>query len=95
MTEVEKDFGVLESFNFTPKTKTEINKIIDGVLSAKNGGNEYRWANEDILVIAYAEAIYFIDLLTMRRSVAKKEQDLTLSHEDFIFKRLQKIYIRK
>lgn len=54
MTEVEKDFGVLESFNFTPKTKTEINKIIDSVL-----------------------------------------QDLTLSHEDFIFKRLQKIYIRK
>lgn len=84
MVEVGTDYKTLENFDFTDKMSNQIEKIIDGVLSTKNGTDEYRWANEDVLLIAHPEAVYFIDLLAQRAGEVKKEQDLTLLHEEFI-----------
>jgi hypothetical protein len=67
-------------------TSEKIQEIIDGVKSTDSTQEEYRWANEDIMLISNKHAVFFIDLLSTRGggNKIKEKQDLDLTHDEFI-----------
>jgi hypothetical protein len=82
----EPEYYVLENFTDVSWTSERIQEIIDGVKSTDNTEKEYRWGNEDIIVVSNKHAVFFIDLLSTRGSgkQVREKQDLDLTHVEFI-----------
>jgi hypothetical protein len=84
--EVDSDINVLNRFGDSDWTSERVQDIIEGVKSTDNTEKEYRWGNEDVIVISNKHAVFFIDLLSTRGSgkQVREKQDLDLTHEEFI-----------
>lgn len=67
-------------------TSEKVQEIIDGVKSTDNTEKEYRWGNEDVILISNKHAVFFIDLMSMRgnKNKTKEKQDLDLTHDEFL-----------
>ena len=83
---VKTNLEILKNFGSDDLTSQKIQEIIDGVKSTDNTEKEYRWGNEDVIVISNKHAVFFIDLLSIRGSgkQVREKQDLDLTHEEFI-----------
>jgi|GEM_PF-7134154 len=86
IVEVTGDNDTLSSFSNSDWNLPKLQEIIDGVKATQDTDEEYRWANEDIMVISNKHAVFFIDLLSSRGNgnKAKDKQDLDLTHEAFL-----------
>jgi hypothetical protein len=84
--EVEGNNDTLTNFSNSGWTSHNVQEIIDGVKSTDNTEKEYRWGNEDLIVISNKHAVFFIDLLSTRGSgkQVREKQDLDLTHDEFI-----------
>ncbi len=86
IVDVEGDNDTLTSFSNSGWTSDKVQEILDGVKSTDNTEKEYRWGNEDIIVVSNKHAVFFIDLLSTRGSgkQVREKQDLDLTHDVFI-----------
>jgi len=73
--------GHLTSYDWTSQ---KIKKLIESIKLTRDSSEEYRWQNEDLLIVSNKHGVFFIDLISMRGNTIKEKQDLDLNHDTFI-----------
>jgi len=84
---VESEYKVLNHFTSYDWTPEKAQEIIDGIKSTIANNAEYKWANEDLMLVSHPSVgVIFWDLMKTRGqgSGIKASQDLVLSHQEFI-----------
>ncbi|WP_353159520.1 hypothetical protein [Myroides odoratus] len=81
MVNTEPEQSSLEYLFFSIYNKNQIQTIIDGVLSTKDSGKEYKYQTEgdDLYIYSNSYAVQFFNLRG-----GKNEAELKLVHDEFI-----------
>ncbi|ARN77805.1 hypothetical protein BST97_07215 [Nonlabens spongiae] len=83
----EQEYSVLQGFSDTGWNVQKIQNIIHKIQESKNDKwqDRFTWGNEDVILYSFEEGVAFYDLLKARaQNMEGKEQDLILSHDEFI-----------
>lgn len=80
----EKGYETLFRFGDHGWNSHLVQEIIDGVETSRTSEERYEWSNEDVHLVSNQHGVFFFDLIARRFGQGAENQDLQMSHDEFI-----------